>query len=145
MWLKKEIVTLNVPGLDPNKTGGRYVKPADWNALLVNPNVLLIGTRNDYEVAIGSSQGAVNPQIKTFTEPPAWLDARPELWGEDGKRTKVAMFCTGGIRCEKFTALLKCAVSTRSTTWRVASSSTWKKRCPSTALGTAIASCSTSG
>ena len=105
--LKKEIVTLHVPDLDPNKTVGRYVKPADWNALLANPEVLLIDTRNDYEVAIGSFRGAVNPQLKTFTELPAWLDALPELRGEDGKKTKVAMFCTGGIRCEKSTALLK--------------------------------------
>jgi UPF0176 protein len=105
--LKKEIVTLNVPGLDPNKTVGRYVKPADWNALLADPDVLLIDTRNDYEVAIGSFQGAVNPQLKTFTELPAWLDAQPQLQREGSKKTKVAMFCTGGIRCEKSTALMK--------------------------------------
>uniref|UniRef100_UPI003FA58B19 oxygen-dependent tRNA uridine(34) hydroxylase TrhO n=1 Tax=Hydrogenophaga sp. TaxID=1904254 RepID=UPI003FA58B19 len=66
--LKKEIVTLRVPGLDPSKTVGQYVKPQDWNALLADPDVLLIDTRNDYEVAIGSFQGAVNPNIKTFTE-----------------------------------------------------------------------------
>jgi UPF0176 protein len=105
--LKKEIVTLHVPELDPNKTVGRYVKPADWNALLADPEVLLIDTRNDYEVAIGSFQGSVNPHLKTFTELPAWLDAQPQLQGEGGKKTKVAMFCTGGIRCEKSTALLK--------------------------------------
>jgi UPF0176 protein len=105
--LKKEIVTLHVPELDPNKTVGRYVKPADWNALLADPEVLLIDTRNDYEVAIGSFQGAVNPNLKTFTELPAWLDAQPHLQGEAGKKTKVAMFCTGGIRCEKSTALMK--------------------------------------
>lgn len=105
--LKKEIVTLHVPELDPNQTVGRYVKPADWNALLADPEVLLIDTRNDYEVSIGSFQGAVNPQLKTFTELPAWLDAQPQLQGEEGKKTKVAMFCTGGIRCEKSTALMK--------------------------------------
>ena len=105
--LKKEIVTLHVPELDPNKTVGRYVKPADWNALLADPEVLLIDTRNDYEVAIGSFRGAVNPHLKTFTELPAWLDAQPQLQGEGGKKTKVAMFCTGGIRCEKSTALMK--------------------------------------
>ncbi len=104
--LKKEIVTLRVPGLDPSKTVGQYVKPQDWNALLADPDVLLIDTRNDYEVAIGSFQGAVNPNIKTFTELPAWLDAQPALQGE-GKKPKVAMFCTGGIRCEKSTALMK--------------------------------------
>jgi len=105
--LKKEIVTLRVPGLDPNRTVGQYVKPQDWNALLADPDVLLIDTRNDYEVAIGSFQGAVNPNIRTFTELPAWLDAQPALRGEGGRKPKVAMFCTGGIRCEKSTALMK--------------------------------------
>lgn len=105
--LKKEIVTLHVPGLDPNRTVGRYVKPADWNALIADPEVLVVDTRNDYEVAIGSFAGAVNPNIKTFTELPAWLDAQPRLQGDKGKKTKVAMFCTGGIRCEKSTALMK--------------------------------------
>ena len=103
--LKNEIVTLRVPGLDPNKTVGQYVKPQDWNALLADPDVLVIDTRNDYEVAIGTFAGAVNPNIKTFTELPAWLDAQPAL--QDGKKPKVAMFCTGGIRCEKSTAFLR--------------------------------------
>jgi UPF0176 protein len=103
--LKKEIVTLRVPGLDPNKTVGQYVKPQDWNALVADPDVVLIDTRNDYEVAIGTFQGAINPNIKTFTELPAWLDAQPALQG--GKKPRVAMFCTGGIRCEKSTALMK--------------------------------------
>ena len=103
--LKKEIVTLGVPELDPNRTVGRYVKPQDWNALLADPDVLVIDTRNDYEVAIGTFKGAINPDIKTFTELPAWLDAQPAL--QDGKKPKVAMFCTGGIRCEKSTALMK--------------------------------------
>jgi UPF0176 protein len=105
--LKKEIVTLRVPELDPNKTVGRYVKPADWNALLADPDVVVIDTRNDYEVVIGSFKGAINPDINTFTELPAWLDAQPALNGEEAKKTKVAMFCTGGIRCEKSTALMK--------------------------------------
>ncbi len=103
--LKKEIVSLHVPGLDPNKTVGQYVKPQDWDALLADPGVLLIDTRNDYEVAIGTFKGAINPAIKTFTELPAWLDAQPALQG--GEKPRVAMFCTGGIRCEKSTALLK--------------------------------------
>jgi UPF0176 protein len=103
--LKKEIVSLQVLGLDPNKTVGQYVKPQDWNALLADPNVVVIDTRNDYEVAIGSFKGAINPDIQTFTELPAWLDAQPALQGD--KKPKVAMFCTGGIRCEKSTALLK--------------------------------------
>lgn len=103
--LKQEIVSLHVPGLDPNKTVGQYVKPQDWDALLAEPDVLLIDTRNDYEVAIGTFKGAINPAIKTFTELPAWLDAQPALQG--GQKPRVAMFCTGGIRCEKSTALLK--------------------------------------
>ena len=105
--LKKEIVTLHVPGLDPNQTVAQYVKPQDWNALLADPEVLVVDTRNDYEVAIGSFAGAINPNIKTFTELPAWLDAQDRLQGDAGKKTKVAMFCTGGIRCEKSTALMK--------------------------------------
>ena len=105
--LKKEIVTLGVPELDPNRTVGRYVKPQDWNALLADPDVLVIDTRNDYEVVIGTFKGAINPDIKTFTELPAWLDAQPALQGDASRKTKVAMFCTGGIRCEKSTALMK--------------------------------------
>lgn len=105
--LKKEIVTLRVPGLDPNRTVGTYVKPSEWNALISDPSVLVIDTRNDYEVAIGTFRGAVNPGIRTFTELPAWLDEQPALQGEAGRKTRVAMFCTGGIRCEKSTALLK--------------------------------------
>jgi UPF0176 protein len=105
--LKKEIVTLRVPELDPNKTVGQYVKPVDWNALLADPEVIVIDTRNHYEVAIGTFNGAINPNIKNFVQLPAWLDAQDILQGEAVKKTKVAMFCTGGIRCEKSTALLK--------------------------------------
>ena len=105
--LKKEIVTLRVPELDPNKTVGQYVKPADWNALLADPDVVVIDTRNEYEVAIGTFKGAVNPHIKNFVQLPGWLDRYDKLQGTEGKKTKVAMFCTGGIRCEKSTALLK--------------------------------------
>jgi UPF0176 protein len=103
--LKNEIVSMHVPGLDPNKTVGQYVKPQEWNALLADPDVVVIDTRNDYEVAIGTFKGAINPDVKTFTELPAWLDAQPALQGD--KKPKVAMFCTGGIRCEKSTALMK--------------------------------------
>ena len=105
--LKKEIVTLRVPELDPNKTVGQYVKPADWNALLADPDVVVIDTRNDYEVAIGTFKGAVNPNIKNFVQLPAWLDAQANLKTDAVKKPKVAMFCTGGIRCEKSTALMK--------------------------------------
>ena len=73
--------------------------------MLADPDVVLIDTRNDYEVKIGTFKGAINPDIKTFTELPAWIDAQPALQG--AKKPKVAMFCTGGIRCEKSTALMK--------------------------------------
>lgn len=100
--LKREIVTLGVPGLDPASQAGTYVDPADWNALIDDPEVVLIDTRNEYEVAIGHFEGALDPGTASFRELPAWLDARPELRGR-----RVAMYCTGGIRCEKSTALLR--------------------------------------
>jgi UPF0176 protein len=104
--LKKEIVTLRVPGLDPSRHAGTYVKPADWNALISQPDVVVVDTRNDYEVAIGTFRGALNPNIKTFTELPGWVDDTPAVRNAR-KGKKVAMFCTGGIRCEKSTALLR--------------------------------------
>mgnify|MGYP001811062973 CR=1 FL=1 len=103
--LKREIVTLRVPGLDPTRTVGTYVKPADWNALIAQPDVVVIDTRNDYEVKIGTFEGAINPGIRSFTELPQWLAQQPALQGD--RKPRVAMFCTGGIRCEKSTALLK--------------------------------------
>lgn len=109
--LKKEIVTMGVPDVHPALIAGHYVKPADWNALIADPNVVLIDTRNDYEVKIGTFKGAINPQTHTFTELPSWV-AREMLEGGKladvgGKKPRVAMFCTGGIRCEKSTALLR--------------------------------------
>ena len=98
---KKEIVTMGVEGIDPNQIVGTYVDPNDWNALIQDPEVTLIDTRNDYEVAIGTFEGARDPKLTSFREFPAWLKAEVE----DGQ--KVAMFCTGGIRCEKSTAYLK--------------------------------------
>jgi len=95
--LKKEIVTLGVQDVDPNHEVGTYVEPQDWNALISDPDVLLIDTRNDYEVAIGSFNGAINPKTQTFREFPAWVKANTH----PDKHKKVAMFCTGGIRCEK--------------------------------------------
>jgi UPF0176 protein len=88
---------------------GTYVKPADWNALIADPEVLVVDTRNDYEVELGSFARAMNPQLKSFAELPAWLDANPQLHAADGSahKPKVAMFCTGGIRCEKSTAYLR--------------------------------------
>ena len=107
--LKKEIVTMNVPGISPTRMAGTYVKPADWNALISDPDVLVVDTRNDYEVEIGSFAHAINPNLKTFAELPAWLDQSDRLARLDtsGKKPKVAMFCTGGIRCEKSTAYLR--------------------------------------
>jgi UPF0176 protein len=109
--LKKEIVTLGVAGINPARMAGHYVKPQDWNALISDPAVVLVDTRNDYEVAIGSFKGAHDPRVKTFADLPHWL-AQQELDGgalhaADGRKPKVAMFCTGGIRCEKSTALMR--------------------------------------
>lgn len=101
--LKKEIVTMGVEGIDPGKTVGSYVKPADWNALISDPDVLLIDTRNDYEVSIGTFENAVNPHTESFREFPQYVK---DTLNPDN-HTKVAMFCTGGIRCEKSTAYLK--------------------------------------
>lgn len=101
--LKKEIVTMGVPGTDPNEVVGTYVEPEDWNALISDPDVVLIDTRNDYEVEIGTFKGAVNPQTETFREFPDWVEQNKE----NLKKPKVAMFCTGGIRCEKASSYMK--------------------------------------
>jgi len=100
---KREIVTMGVAGIDPTTTVGTYVEPESWNDLISQPDVVVVDTRNDYEVDIGSFAGAVDPKTRTFREFPDWAAAQL-----DPKTTpKVAMFCTGGIRCEKATALLK--------------------------------------
>ena len=101
--LKKEIVTMGVEDIDPNHIVGTYVKPADWNALISDPEVVLVDTRNDYEVDIGTFEGARNPNTTTFREFPAYVKENLD----SAKHEKVAMFCTGGIRCEKSTAYLK--------------------------------------
>lgn len=95
--LKKEIVTLGVPGVSPTKKVGTYVKPEDWNKLISDPDVILIDTRNDYEVDIGTFKGAVDPKTTTFREFPEYVAKNLDKT----KHKKVAMFCTGGIRCEK--------------------------------------------
>ena len=101
--LKKEIVTMGVEGIDPKQTVGTYVKPEDWNDLISDPDVVLVDTRNGYEVQVGTFKDAIDPKTTSFREFPEWskqnLDAK--------KNKKVAMFCTGGIRCEKSTAFLK--------------------------------------
>lgn len=101
--LKKEIVTLGIEGLDPKRIVGTYVKPQDWNRLIADEDVTVVDTRNDYEVNIGTFKRAINPNTKTFREFPQFV--AQEL--DPKKHKKVAMFCTGGIRCEKSTAYLK--------------------------------------
>lgn len=101
--LKREIVTMGVEGIDPNQVVGTYVKPTDWNALISDPDVTVVDTRNYYEYAIGTFKGAEDPKTTTFREFPEYVNTH--LNPENNK--KVAMFCTGGIRCEKSTAYLK--------------------------------------
>ena len=100
--LKKEIVTLGLPGISPKMKVGRYVKPEDWNDLILDPETLVVDTRNSYEYEVGTFKGAVNPGTKTFREFPNWASKNLD----PTKHKKVAMFCTGGIRCEKSTSYL---------------------------------------
>lgn len=104
--IKREIVTMGQPDIDPLDTG-HYIAPQDWNALIERPDVVLIDTRNDYEVAVGSFAGAIDPHTASFRDFPAWFRDRREGLLGSGPVPKVAMFCTGGIRCEKATAFLK--------------------------------------
>lgn len=100
--LKKEIVTLGVPGVDPSKLVGKHVTASEWNALIADPEVLVIDTRNNYEVSIGAFKGAVNPNTTTFREFPEFVAQHLQT----AKDKKIAMYCTGGIRCEKSTSYL---------------------------------------
>lgn len=100
--LKREIVTMGQPDIDPVSRVGHYVDPADWNDLISAPDVAVIDTRNDYEVAIGTFDGAIDPQTKSFGEFPAWWEANKHRF----HNKRIAMFCTGGIRCEKSTNYL---------------------------------------
>ncbi len=101
--LRREIVTLGIPGIDPNLMAGKYVKPEEWNKLLDDPDVVVVDVRNDYEVSMGTFKGAIDPKTKSFSELPAWVQRETAL----RNKPKVAMFCTGGIRCEKSTAFLR--------------------------------------
>ena len=111
--LKREIVTLGQPEADPTQAVGTYVPPEQWNALIQDPDVVLIDARNDYEVGIGTFQGAINPSTESFRQLPAYLDQILDPPQRDGREPvprdhrKVALFCTGGIRCEKATAYLR--------------------------------------
>ncbi|MHA6264128.1 oxygen-dependent tRNA uridine(34) hydroxylase TrhO [Arenibacterium sp. CAU 1754] len=100
--LKKEIVTMGQPNVDPRARVGNYVRPEEWNDLIRQPDVAVIDTRNDYEVAIGTFEGAVDPETKSFGEFPAWWEANKHRF----HNKRIAMFCTGGIRCEKSTNFL---------------------------------------
>ncbi|RUT27560.1 hypothetical protein C0V97_00320 [Asaia sp. W19] len=102
--LKREIVTMGQPDIDPLAGVGRYVSAMDWNALIADPDTILIDTRNDYEVAVGTFKGAIDPDIQSFREFPDWFRARRAELAAEGRTPKIAMFCTGGIRCEKSTA-----------------------------------------
>jgi UPF0176 protein len=100
--LKREIVTIGLPGVDPNERVGTYVSPKDWNALICDPEVTVIDTRNDYEVNIGTFKGAQNPQTDSFRQFPNYTRQRLD----PSKHKKVALFCTGGIRCEKASSFM---------------------------------------
>ena len=103
--LKKEIVTIGLPEINPNKKVGRYVKPEDWNELISDPNVVVIDTRNKYETKIGSFQNALDPETSSFREFPDWVKKFKN--SKENSNKKIAMFCTGGIRCEKASSLMK--------------------------------------
>ena len=104
--LKDEIVTIGDKSIDPIKIVGEYVKPEDWNSLLQEDDILLIDTRNDYEYSIGTFRDSINPKTKKFRDFPKWLKEQ-DFTKEDKNNKKVAMFCTGGIRCEKASSLMK--------------------------------------
>ncbi len=104
---KAEIVTMGVEGIDPLENVGDYVKPSDWNELINDPETIVIDTRNDYEIGIGSFEGSLNPHTDCFNEFPEWVDKHLRILIEERQAKRIAMFCTGGIRCEKATSYLK--------------------------------------
>ena len=103
--LKKEIVTIGIPEINPNKKAGTYVKPENWNELISDPNVVVIDARNKYETKIGSFHNAIDPKTSSFREFPKWVKKFKK--SDDNTNKKIAMFCTGGIRCEKASSLMK--------------------------------------
>ncbi len=105
--LKREIVTMGVPNVHAQTMAGTYVKPQDWNALIDDPDVVVVDTRNDYEVSIGTFDRAVNPRTASFTDLPQWIKDQSSEGGVLHGKPRVAMFCTGGIRCEKSTAYMR--------------------------------------
>ena len=104
--LKKEIVTMGKADIFPSQNAGTYVEPKDWNSLISDPDVMVVDTRNHYETAIGTFKGAVDPETKSFRDFPQWAENLANL-PNDARPKKLAMFCTGGIRCEKSTALMR--------------------------------------
>ena len=105
--IKSEIVTMGVPEINPSKDAGTYIDSFTWNKLIKDQNTIVIDTRNHYEVSIGSFKESINPNTKNFSEFPDWVDNNLEKYVGDEKPKNIAMFCTGGIRCEKATTLLK--------------------------------------
>lgn len=105
--VKPEIVTMGVAGIDAAADAGTHVAPAEWNALIADPDTILIDARNAYEVALGRFAGAVDPGTASFGDFPAWFDAQAEQWRRAGRTPRIAMYCTGGIRCEKSTAFAR--------------------------------------
>ena len=105
--LKQEIVTMGQPDVDAARNAGTYIDPQDWNALIDDPDTIVIDTRNDYEVSIGTFAGAINPKTASFRDFPEWFARERERLLASENPPKVAMFCTGGIRCEKASAFLK--------------------------------------
>jgi UPF0176 protein len=105
--VKSEIVTMGIEGIDPRSDAGHYIEAKDWNALISDPDAIVIDTRNDFEVQAGTFENAVNPHTLSFRQFPAWFDAEAEKLLAEGRTPKFAMFCTGGIRCEKATAYVR--------------------------------------
>ena len=105
--IKKEIVTMGVPEINPSQDNGTYIDSVNWNKLIKNKNTIVIDTRNHYEVSIGTFQNSISPNTRNFSEFPKWVDDHLDTHLENKESTNIAMFCTGGIRCEKATSLLK--------------------------------------
>jgi len=102
--IKKEIVTMGVSEINPSENNGTYIEPADWNKLIKNQKTIVIDTRNHYEVSIGTFKSSINPNTRNFREFPKWVDDHLNTHLENKDSTNIAMFCTGGIRCEKATS-----------------------------------------
>lgn len=105
--VKREIVTLGAGDLDPVNAAGRHLDPAEWNQLITDPDTVVIDTRNAYEVSVGTFDGAIDPGTRSFRDFPEWFDDFAARLREQGRKPRIAMFCTGGIRCEKSTALVR--------------------------------------